>query len=107
MVGAGPYGVVRLLNMDSAILEVQEPRQDLPCAVFPIKPALGFDLRLHAGYEVGIPLRALTGSDDILTVIFRVTPENRKEEAVYFSQRVRVPAVEQDAQGDAAGSRPR
>ncbi len=101
MVGSGPYGVIRTFNADSAILEVQEPRKDLPCVVSPVKPALGFDLRLHTGYEVAIPLRALGGGENVLTVIFRVTPANRKQQPVYFSQRVRVPLVEEDAPGDA------
>jgi len=101
MVGAGPYGVVRILNTDSAILEIQEPRQDLHCTVSPFKPALGFDLRLHAGYEVSIPLRELAGSGNLLTIIFRVTREDQYGEQTYFSQRLRAPAIEEDAKGDA------
>jgi hypothetical protein len=89
------------VNTDAAVLEIQEPRKDLPCTVSPTKAVLGFDLRLHAGYEVSIPLRELAGSEDVLTIIFRVAPENRKDEPKYFSQRVRVPPIEQDARGDA------
>src|SRR5579872_3301271 len=73
--GSGPNGMVRIFNSDSAVLEAQEPRSDLPCTVSPIKPTLGFDLRFHAGYEVSIPLKDLAGSEDQLTMLFRVTPD--------------------------------
>src|ERR1700681_217326 len=101
MQGSGPSGVVRIFNTDSAVLESQEARKDLPCTVTPIKPALGFDLRFHTGYEVSIPLKDLSGSEDLLTMIFRVTPEGHKDEPVYFSQRLSVPAIEENAKGNA------
>ncbi|MGC8795304.1 MAG: acetyltransferase, partial [Bryobacteraceae bacterium] len=82
-------------------LSLQEPRKDLSCVVIPVKPSLGFDLRFHSGYEVSIPLKELAGSENLLTMIFRVTPEERPDEPVYFVQRVRVPAIEPDAKGDA------
>src|SRR6202521_1255550 len=99
--GSGPGGLVRIFNEDSAVLEAQDPRKDLPCGVNPIKPQLGFDMKFHAGYEISIPLRELSGAEDLLTPIFRVTPENRKDEPVYFSQRISVPAIEPDAHGNA------
>ena len=98
---SGPAGNVRIFNTDLAILSLQEPRKDLPCVVIPVKPALGFDLRFHAGYEVSIPLKELAGSENLLTMIFRVTPEERPDEPVYFMQRVRVPPIEPDAKGEA------
>lgn len=101
MQGSGPAGAVRIFNTDSAILESQEQRKDLPCSVTPIKADLGFDLKFHAGYDVGIPLKDLAGSENLLTMIFRVTPKNRPEEPVYFSQRVSVPSIEENAKGDA------
>jgi len=101
MQGSGPGGLVRIFNTDAAILESQEERKDLPCVVTPIKPVLGFDLRFHGGYEVSVPLKELAGAEDLLTMIFRVTPENRKDESVYFSQRISVPAIEENARGDA------
>lgn len=96
----GPAGV-RIFNSDLAVLTLQEPRRDLPCTVVPVKPALGFDFRFHAGYEVSIPLKELAGLENLLTMIFRVTPVGRPQEAVYFVQRVRVPAIEPDAKGEA------
>lgn len=91
----------RLVGTDMAVLEADEVRKDLPCSVTPSKPALGFDLRFHSGYDVSVPLKELAGSDNLLTVLFRVTPEGKKDEPVYFSQKIRVPALEEDARGDA------
>src|SRR6266480_79474 len=55
----------------------------------------------HARFEVSIPLKDLAGSEDLLTMIFRVTPESHKDEPVYFSQRLSVPAIEENAKGNA------
>ncbi|HET9319665.1 MAG TPA: acetyltransferase, partial [Bryobacteraceae bacterium] len=99
--GSGPGGMVRIFNTDAAVLEAQDVRKDLPCIVTPIKPALGFDLRFHAGYEVSIPLKDLSGAEDQLTMLFRVTPDGHKDDPVYFSQRLGVPAIEEDAKGNA------
>ena len=63
-----------MVATDWAILETQEPRKDLPCTVTPIKPVVGFDLHFHSGYEVEVPLKELAGRDDLLTMLFRVTP---------------------------------
>lgn len=98
---AGAGGFVRIFGTDSAVLEAREPRKDLPCTVTPTKPFLGFDLRFHAGYDISIPLRELAGADDLLTIIFRVTPAAEDGVPVYFSQRVRVPPIDDDAKGSA------
>ncbi len=90
-----------LTGSDMAVLEAREPRDDLPCRVTPVKPAVGFDLKFHAGYEVSIPMRELAGLENLLTVIFRVVPDKAPERAVYFSQKIRVPSIEPDAKGDA------
>ncbi len=99
--GSGPGGVVNIFNSDLAILEAQETRKDLPCNATPVKPALGFDLKFHSGYEVSVPLKELSGSQNLLTMIYRVIPANRRDEPVYMSQRVNVPAIEENAHGDA------
>lgn len=102
MAGGGGGGQVRMFNTDMAVLEMQEVRKDLPCSVTPTPKAnLGFDLKFHAGYEVTIPLRELSGSENLLTIVFRLTPENKKEDPLYFTQRVKVPSIEEDAKGDA------
>jgi hypothetical protein len=84
-----------------AVLEAGDPRKDLVCTVNPTKPVLGFDLRFHAGYEVTIPLKELVGSENLLNILFRVTPKNYSDQPVYFAQHIRVPAIEEDAKGDA------
>ena len=101
MPASGPGGAVRLFTSDAAILEAQEVRKDLPCTVTPDKPILGFDLRFHSGYEVSVPLKDLAGSENQLTMVFRVTPEGQADDAVYFSQHIPVPAIQDDASGPA------
>src|SRR5436190_14859347 len=101
MPASGPGGMVRLFTSDAAILEAQETRKDIPCTVTPVKPVLGFDLKFHAGYDVSIPLKELAGSDNVLTMVFRVSPDQKPDEAVYFSHRFNVPMIEADAGGNA------
>lgn len=101
MTGSG--GMVRLFGTDQAVLEAQEPRKDLPCSVTPAKSAqIGFDLKFHGGYEVTVPLKDLSGTENLLTIIFRVTPATPGAEPTYFLQRIRVPEIEEDAKGDAS-----
>src|SRR5215831_7811258 len=101
MPGSAPGGSVRLFSTDAAILEAGETRKDVPCTVNPVKPFLGFDLKFHAGYEVAVPLKELAGSDNHLTMVFRVYPEGKAEEAAYFSQHWNVPQIDEDAGGAA------
>jgi hypothetical protein len=101
MQGSGPGGEAHLFNTDAAILESQDPRKDLPCTATPVKPTLGFDLKFHSGYEVSVPLRELSGTQNLLTMILRVTPLAHPEEPVYMSQRVNVPEIVDNAHGDA------
>lgn len=101
MQGSLPGSTINIFNSDAAILESQEARQDLNCTVTPIKPAIGFDLKFHSGYDVTVPLKELAGSGNLLTMIFRVSPANRPDEPVYFSQKVTVPSIEEEAKGDA------
>ena len=94
-------GMSRLFTSDAAILESAEARKDLPCSVTSVKPALGFDLKFHSGYEVTIPLKELAGEGNQLTMVFRVIPETRSDDPAYLSQRVSVPQIEDDSKGDA------
>ncbi len=98
---SGPNGIIRIQNTDLAVLEAGDPRKDLPCVVTNDKAFLGFDLRFHAGYDIAVPLRELSGSENMLTVLFRVIPETEKETPRYFVQRIRVPSIAEDAKGDA------
>ena len=101
LTGSGPMGNVHIFNTDLAVLESGETRKDLPCTVTPEKPVIGFDLRFHAGYQVTIPLKDLSGSDNLLNILFRVETKDHPDQPTYFSQHIRVPAIEDDAKGDA------
>jgi hypothetical protein len=100
--GAGPRGTLRLFPTDMAVLEAGEPRTDLPCSVQNSKAILGFDLRFHAGYEVTVPLRDLAGSENTLTVLFRITPVEPPGEPIFMTHRIRVPEIAPDAKGEAS-----
>lgn len=98
----GPGGSApNMMNTDLAVLSAQDVRKDLPCTVTPTKPILGFDLRFHAGYEVNVPLKELAGSENKLTILFRVTPDHHPDDPMYFVQRIHVPSIEENASGDA------
>lgn len=103
LTGAGPGTAVRIFHTDMAVLEAGESRKDLPCTVVSTKPVLGFDLKYHSGYEVSVPLKELAGSENALSILFRVTPLDSAEkgQAAYFMQRFRVPAIQEEASGEA------
>jgi hypothetical protein len=99
--GSGPHQRANIFNTDLAVLESGEQRRDLPCTVTPSKPTLGFDLKFHAGYQVTVPLKELSGNENLLTIVFSVSPDAHRDEPVYFTQHLRVPPIEEDARGDA------
>src|SRR6202167_453348 len=99
--GSGPHQRANIFNTDLAVLESGEQRKDLPCTVTPSKPTLGFDLKFHAGYQVTVPLKELSGKENALTIVFSVSPDAHRDEPVYFTQHLRVPPIEEDAKGDA------
>jgi len=93
--------LVHPMPSDVVVLESDETRKDLPCTVTPRKPDLGFDLRFHSGYDVTLPLHELAGEGEILSIIFRVAPDEDRSHPAYFVQHFRVPPVDDDAKGDA------
>ena len=97
----GASGTVHLHMADRAVFEAAVDRDDLPCSVSPNKAVLGFDLRFHASYEIGVPLSSLAGNENLLTIVLRVVTRDRPDEPTYLMQRVRVPSIEEDAKGDA------
>jgi hypothetical protein len=99
LAGVGPQ--LQLNNSDVAVLETQEVRKDLACTVEPVKPALGFDLRFHGGYDINVPLHDVAGNENLLSILVRVTPDARKDEPIYFVQRISVPKLPEDAKGEA------
>ena len=94
-------GSMRLQPFDTAILDSGEPRNDLPCEVIPFKSQLDFDFLFQTGYRVSIPRKELAGSVNELTVLFRAVSRRRPDEPVYFAQKLRVPAMEENAEGAA------
>ena len=48
-----------------------------------------------------MPLRELSGSENTLTIVFRIATEEHKDQPLYFAQRLRVPPIEDQAKGDA------
>jgi len=83
------------------IFEDQQARKDLPCVADAIRPSLGFDLRMHAGFEATVPMKELARlSPATMTVLFRVTSDTNGDQPVYFTQRYNVPRIER-TDGDA------
>jgi hypothetical protein len=99
---AQPGEPLSLMPSDVAILESGDARKDLPCTVTPRKADLGFDLRFHAGYDAIIPLNAVEGDEQLLTVVFRVYAVSNKLRPAYFVQHFRVPHIAEEAKGDAS-----
>src|SRR5260221_772280 len=95
----GPDQQLRLFPSDSSVLELHEPRHDLPCVVEPYKPQLGLDLMFHTGFRVRLPTKLLAGAEDTLTILFRVTAERRKQSPAYFLHDIRVPSLKQSRRG--------
>jgi hypothetical protein len=96
-----PGSSIRLLPSDSAVLDLGEPRTDLPCAVRSLKPELGFDFKFRASYRVSIAMNDLSDAGHLLTILFRVISEGRSDAPVYFVQRIPVPVLDDDVKGRA------
>lgn len=98
---AGVGTRVQINNSDLAVLEAQDVRKDLNCTVDPVKPALGFDLRFHAGYQITVPLSDVAGNENMLSILARVTSDSHRDDPVYFVQRISVPKLPEDSKGNA------
>jgi len=96
-----PGETVNLMPSDLTVLEAGQERKDLPCNVTQRKPDLGFDLRFHAGFEVNIPIQELAGEGQLLTVVFRVTPQGGDDRSANFVEHFTVPPIGDEAKGDA------
>jgi hypothetical protein len=97
----GPDGNGYVGAGDLAVLSSDEKRNDLPCEVEPLDPELEYDLNFRAGYNAKIPLAALAGDGNSLRVLFRITPLDNPDQAVYMRHRYVVPSIEADADGAA------
>jgi hypothetical protein len=96
-----PGSSMRLLPSDSVILDLGEPRSELPCVVRPDRPELGFDFKFHSRYQVSVAMNDLVDAGDLLTVLFRVVSEDRQNAPVYFVQKIHVPVLEVGVEGRA------
>ena len=92
---------LRMEQTDLEVLERREPRNDLRCTLSQIKPALDWDFNFHTGYQVKVPLTALAGKGNQLTIVFRVIPQDHPGDPVYMTQKLSVPAVEEGSKGEA------
>ena len=101
MQSSGPGTRLLVFGGDQTILDTKDPRQDIPCKVSPVKPELGFDLKFHTHFDIAIPMSDLQGGEDMLTMIFRVTPVGQAADPSYFIQRINVPKLDEKAHGDA------
>ena len=99
MHNSDPHRAVQFLLTDWSILQLREPRTDLPCKVTSVQPQLRFDFRFRSGYTVTFDMSEFEGLDDVLTIIVRVIPAAPNTTPVYFSQRLSVPAVDPGATG--------
>src|SRR5581483_9722771 len=84
---------------DEAVLDSQEARRDLPCIVKPKKPELSFDLRFQTGYTVKLKLDGMQRSENVLTMVFRVSG-SRVNGATYMRDDLRVPAATEQRAGE-------
>jgi hypothetical protein len=94
-------GAPAILTSDLAVLASSDQRDDLPCRVTWEKPAMAFDLRYHATYRVEMPLRGLAGDGNQLRILLRVTPEDAPGNTMFLKDRFSVPAIEENAKGEA------
>jgi hypothetical protein len=98
----GPGGQAGVFPIDEPVFGSRESRKDLPCTVATVKPVLGFDLRFHTEYTVSVPMQAVSGHANRLTLVFRVAPENTHGQPVYFFQTLRIPAFAESPGGEAS-----
>ena len=90
----------RLQYEDMAALAAREPRAELSCPVTSDKPALGFDLRFHSDYRLGLPVKVLSDAGGWLQVAMRVTPVAEAENFAYLAHRFPISGVPPERKGE-------
>jgi hypothetical protein len=90
----------RLQYEDMAALAAREPRAELSCSVTSDKPALGFDLRFHSDFHLGLRVKELSDAGGWLQVAMRVTPVAQTENSAYLAHRVPISGVPLDGKGE-------
>jgi hypothetical protein len=83
-----------------AALAAREPRAELSCPVTPDKAALGFDLRFHSYYHLGLPVKVLSDAGGWLQVAMRVTPVAVTENSAYLAHRFPISGVPMNGKGE-------
>ncbi len=63
----------------------------LKCRVHPVQPRLNLGFRFQTGYSIEIPMEQYSGTGHWWSVIFRVTPESKEIDPVWFVSRRRIP----------------
>lgn len=90
----------RLQYEDMAALAVRKPGTELSCPVTSDKPVLGFDLRFHSDYHLGLPVKVLSDAGGWLQVAMRVTPVAETEHSAYLAHRFPISGVPLDGKGE-------
>jgi hypothetical protein len=103
LMAAGGNGQVNLLPGDLSVLESQDRRKDIPCQVKITKPELGFDLSMHAGYVVTVPIKDLTRERRLLVIARVKNANNPSDEGVLFRQHVQIPEDATEGVGEFDG----
>lgn len=67
--------------------------EKIGCRVTPIKPRLNFSFRFQTGFVTQFPGNLYAGKGHRIAIFFRVTPENREREPVYFVSTTRMGEV--------------
>lgn len=65
----------------------------LECSVSPLRPALGFNFRIQAGYIVHLPLNQFSGPGHSVTALLRITPDVSGASPVFLTDSLRLPPV--------------
>ena len=63
----------------------------LACRVHPIQPRLNLGFRFQTGYSIEVPMRQYSGPGHWWSIVFRVTPEAKERDPVWFVSRRRIP----------------
>jgi len=75
---------------EMAKLANRQPRAELACPVVSARPYLGFDLRFHSDYRLGLPSKVLADAGAWLQVAMRVTPMTGAGGPAYLAHRFRI-----------------
>jgi hypothetical protein len=94
-----PEGSANSYRLTPRCLISVKKEHRLPCKVRLLSLKLGLDPGFHVGYQTDIQLRDFIGEGDVLTVVFRVVPNNNANAPLYFRQKWQVPAIPEDAKG--------